>query len=216
MSEQTYTVEAPGGGTLMLLSAEEVSLYEEMAESYKKDYALTRQSELVLLGALLSQVLELHRAQQQIAGLIAERDANGVATGEYEYKPLKPSDRADVQKIITAASKEIRELEKQLGIDKKTRDAGNRESVADYMTMLKRAGHRMGVHIFERVKKYEAFNNELKWRLRLLKNGDPEDKKYQGISAEKICDWARGELQEIEAFDKEFAKEQARLFGGKL
>lgn len=200
----------------MLLSAEEVELYEEMRESYKKDYALTRQSELVLLGALLSQALELHRAQQEISGLIPKRDAGGVPLGEYEHHKLKPGDRADVQKIITAASKEIRELEKQLGIDKKTRDAGNRESVSDYLTMLKRAGHRFGIHIFERVKKFEEFNNELKWRLRLLKNGDDEDKRYHDLSPEKICDWAREQLQEIEEFDKEFAQEQGKLFGGRL
>lgn len=212
----TFEVDAPGGGKLAVLTAEEVTVYEEMRDSYIKDYALVRQSELVLLGALLSQALEIFRAQQEISGLIPRYDESGVPLGEYERKKLTPSQRVDVQKIVIAASKEIRELEKQLGIDKKSRDAGGKENVAEYITMLKRAGHRMGIHIHERVFKYEAFANEMRWRLRLLQNGDAEDKKYHDVSPEKICNWAREQLAEIEEHDKKFAKEQAGLFGGKL
>lgn len=212
----TFEVEAPAGGKLILRSQEEVDLYEEMAKAYKRDYRLTRQSELVLLGSILSQALALHRAQQDMSGMIPLRDAGGVPTGEYERKELKPTDRAAITKVISEATKDIRDTEKALGIDKKSRDAGNQESVSAYISNLKRAAHRMGVHIHKRVFKYESFSNELRWRLRLLKNGDDEDKKYHDISPEKICAWAEGELKEIEEFDKQFAKSQSKLFGGKL
>lgn len=212
----TFEVEAPAGGTLHLRGQDEVDLWEEMAESYKKDYRLVRQSELVLLGALLTQALTLYRCQQELTGLVPKTDAGGVPTGEYEEKKVSPSERGTIQKTIGEATKEIREVEKALGIDKKTREAGGSQTVASYVQTLKEAGHRMGVHIFKRTKMYEQFAMDMRWRLRLLRNGDAEDKKYHDVSPEKICVWADGVLAEIENFDKEFGKEQAKLFGGKL
>lgn len=213
---QVFEVENPAGGKFILRSQEEVDLYEEMAKGYRKDYRLVRQSELVLLGSILSQALMLYRATQEMSGMFPLEDASGVPTGEYEHKELSASSRASLQKIMEGATKEIRDTEKALGIDKKSRDAGNQESVASYISTLKRAAHRMGVHIHERVKKYEEFNMALQWRLRLLRNGDAEDKKYHDISPEKVCEWAEAGLAEIEDFNKEFAKTQSKLFGGKL
>lgn len=213
---EIFEVEAPAGGKMLLRSAEEVELYQEMAKSYQRDYRLVRQSELVLLGSILSQALTLFRAQQDMSGVVERKDAAGVPLGEYEHKELKPADRAALQKIIEGATKEIREIEKALGIDKKSRDAGNQESVANYIATVKKAGHRMGVHIHKRVMMYEAFAKEMSWKLRVLKNADAEDKKYHDISPEKICAWADKELAEIAEFDKAFAKSQAKLFAGKL
>lgn len=213
---EVFEVEPPAGGKLILRSLEEVHLYDEMAENYKRDYRLVRQSELVLLGSILTQAMALYRAQQDMSGVVELKDKAGVPTGEYQHVALKPTERAAIQKIVADATKEIRDTEKALGIDKKSRDAGNQESLASYVSTLKRAAHRMGVHIHKRVFKYEEFNNELRWRLRLLRNGDDEDKKYHDISPEKICKWAENQLKEIEEFDKEFGKSQAKLFGGKL
>ena len=213
---EIFEVEAPAGGKILLRSAEEVDLYQEMAKSYQRDYRLVRQSELVLLGSMLSQALTLFRAQQDMSGVVEKRDAGGVGLGTYEHRDLKPADRASIQKIMEGATKEIREIEKALGIDKKSRDAGNQESVANYIATLKKAGHRMGVHIHKRVIMYEAFVKELQWRIRLNKNGDAEDKRHHDISPEKICAWAEQEIAGMDEFDKEFAKTQAKLFGGKL
>lgn len=211
-----FKVEAPGGGGVLLKSQEEVDLYEEMSQAYQRDYRLVRQSEKVLLGSILSQAIILFRAQTELTGLKQAVDAGGVPTGEYEDTKLSGTERSSLQKTISEATKEIREIEKSLGIDKKSRDAGGKENIAEYLTALKRAAHRMGVHIHRRTKLYEEFGMELRWRLRLLRNGDEEDKKYHDISADKICKWAEGILSEIEEFDKLFGKDQAKLFGGKL
>jgi hypothetical protein len=211
-----FEVEPPAGGKLLVRSQEEADLYTEMAASYQKDYRLVRQSELVLLGSILSQALELFRAQQAISGVKEKHDTSGVPLGEYVREELKPADRVAIQKIITESTKEIRAIEIALGIDKKSRDAGNQESVANYLSTLKRAGHRMGVHIHQRVLMYEKFVKELSWRIRLNKNGDAEDKKYHDLSPDKILAWAEKEIAEMEEFDKEYAKSQAGLFGGKL
>lgn len=211
-----FEVEAPAGGRLYLRNQEEVDLWDEMCESYKTDYRLVRQSELVLLGSLLTQALTLYRCQQELTGLVPKHDASGVPLGEMEEVKITPTQRNAIQKTLSDASKEIRELEKALGIDKKSRESSGSQTVADYVLTLKKAGHRMGVHIFKRTKMYEQFAMDLRWRLRLLRNGDDEDRRYHDISEEKICAWAEGVLAEVESFDREFAKEQSLLFGGKL
>jgi hypothetical protein len=211
-----FETEAPGGGQLVLRSQEEVDLYDEMSSAYQRDYRLVRQSEKILLGSILGQALILFRAQQEMAGMVEKTDAGGVPTGEYEEKELKPAERVAIQKTITEATKEIREIEKALGIDKKSRDSGGQESVALYILNLKKAANRMGIHIFRRVKLYEEFVMQMSWRLRLLRNGDDEDKQYHDISPEKICEWAESQIAMLAEFDQMFAKDQARLFGGKL
>lgn len=211
-----FEVEPPGGGRIILRSQEEVDYYNEMAKAYLDDYRLGRASEKLLLGALLSQAIAIYRAQIELVGLKERRDKSGVPLGEYEEVKLSPSDRSSIQKGIGEATKEIREIEKQLGIDKKSRDQGGSETTADYITMLKRAGHRYGVHVNRRVKLYEEFAMQLRWRLRLLRVGDEEDKRYHDISAEKICAWSENILKQLENFDKKFAKDQSRLFAGRL
>lgn len=211
-----YEVEPPAGGKLLLRTQDEVDLYKEMADSYQRDYRLTRHGELVLLGSLLSQALTAFRAQQEMSGVKEKHDTAGIPLGEYEYNDLKPADRVSLQKMQSEAMKEIRAIEVQLGIDKKSRDAGSQESIANYLSTLKRAAHRMGIHLHQRGLMYEGFVKELSWRVRLNKNGDAEDKKYHDISPEKICAWAEGEIASMVEFDKEFATSQSALFGGKL
>lgn len=211
-----FEVEAPAGGKIFLRSQDEVEFWEDMVEGYKEDYNLTRRNELVLVGALVTQALTIYRGQQEMTGLLPKFDNSGIPTGEMEEKKVSATERGAIQKSIAEASKEIRELEKQLGIDKKSREASGAQTVAGYISTLKEAGHKMGVHIFQRVKMYEQLAMDLRWRLRILRNGDDEDKRYHDISPEKICKWAEGVLAEIEKFDQEFAEEQQKLFGGKL
>jgi hypothetical protein len=211
-----FTVEPPAGGKLILRSQEEVDYYNETAKAYMDDYRLVRASEKVLLGAILAQAITIYRAQVELVGLKEKRDNAGVPTGEYEEVKLSSADRNALQKQIGDATKEIRDTEKQLGIDKKTRESGGSETTANYIATLKKAAHRMGVHIHRRLHLYEEFAMQMRWRLRLLRNGDDEDKRYHNISEENICIWAANVLKQIEDFDKKFAKDQAKLFGGKL
>jgi hypothetical protein len=188
-------VDLPGGGRLELANAEEVDLWNHTAERYITDYGLVKQNDLVLLGAILAQAVALFRAQRDL---------------------IDPKKASAAQGILIKAATEIRELEKALGIDKKTREAGGQHTVADYLTRLKRAGHEKGVHIAERVKAYEAFAMEMRWRLRLLANGDAEDRKYHDVSEKSICEFATRELAKLEELDKTWAKEKGKVFVGRL
>lgn len=214
--EHAFEVNTPTGAKLLLRSQEEVEYYNELAKAYLEDYRLHRVSEKVLLSSILAQALNIYRCQAELVGIREKVDAGGIGLGEYEEVKLSPADRTGLQKQIGEATKEIREIEKQLGIDKKSRDAGGAETTADYLTMLKRAAHRMGVHINKRVKLYEEFAMQMRWRLRLLRNGDDEDRRYHNISEANICAWAENVLKQLENYDKKFAKDQAKLFAGKL
>ena len=209
-------VDLPAGGKLHLQTAEEAEMWDRTAQKYRQDYALSKTNDLVLLGAILTQNLSMFRAQQAINGMEAELDPTGVPTGRYKRVKVKVNDQEAAQRIILKAAGEIRELEKALGIDKKTRDAGGADSLAAYIGSLKVAGRQLGVHITKRTKAYEEFCMELRWRLRVLHNGDAEDKAHHDISEKSICDFATTRLAELEEIDKKFAAERGKTFAGKL
>jgi len=214
---QNFEVDLPGGGKLQLRSVDEVDLFEKQRDRYVKDYSLSKTNDLVLLGALLSQNLAMFRAQQRLNGMEPVTDAQGVPTGQYKIaNNVKPADMSAAQNVIIKAAEEVRAIEKALGIDKKTREAGGQHTVANYVTNLKRAAHQMGVHITARTKAYEKFVMELRWKVRLLKNGDPEDRQYHNITPTSIIDWAEQEMAKLEEIDKKFAKDKGRVFAGKL
>lgn len=215
-AQHHFEVDRPGGGKLTLIAHDEVEVWEELRDKYIRDYSLAKANDLALLGAILSQHLVMFRAERRLNGMEPELDHGGVPTGRYKHNPPSSTDASAAQKAITQASKEIRELEASLGIDKKTREAGGQHTVGDYVTKLKKAAHQMGVHISERVLQYEQFCMELKWKIRLNENGDAEDKAYHDISTEKIVAWAGQELARLEEVDKKFAKEKGKVYVGQL
>lgn len=195
--EVDYTVELPGGSTLKLDTADEVELWNTATERYLDDYAINKQNDKVLLGAVLAQQLIMFRAQRRLTD---------------------PSDkvRATAGSSIAKASDQIRELEKALGIDKATREKGGQHTIASYVTLLKRAAHEKGIHIAERVKAYEKFNMELRWRVRLLRNGDAEDRQYHDISEKSIVAFCERNLAELEEADKKWAREHGAIVLGRI
>lgn len=172
-------------------------MWDETMDNYLQDYGLTKTNDKILLGAILSQNLIMFRAQNQLAD-------------------PKPQIVNAAQGRIQKAAEEIRDLEKALGIDKKSREAGGQHTVQDYVTRLKRAAHAMGIHIHARVIAYEAVMMEARWKIRVLRNGDDEDRRHHAISKDSIIDWLEGELDQLEEQDKEWAKDKGRIFVGTL
>jgi hypothetical protein len=212
-----FEVELPAGGKLPLLSLEEVELWETTRDRYLNDYAITQQNDKVTLGGLLTQQLVMFRAQQRLAGLEPEfDDATGLPTGHYKRVGISPGDMSKAQSIVTKASEEIREGEKVLGIDKKTREAGGQHTVANYVETLKMAARSYGVHLSKRLKAYEKVMMEARWKLRLLRNGDPEDRQYHGLTEQSFIAWLEEELAKIEEVDREYARDKGKLWVGKV
>lgn len=212
--EHTWEFDLPVGGKLYLRSAEELEYAEKVRDRYIEDYNLNKTNDLALVGALVSQQLELYRAQQEMNGMVPVLDAADVPTGEYKIEQTKPAEKKAAQQRLIAATNEVREIEKTLGIDKKTREAGGAYSVEEYIGTLKKAARSFGLHISRRFKRHEDFANGLRWRIRVLRNGDAEDRAYHGVETpEKVVAWAEAELEQIEHHDQEFAKEHALVVG---
>lgn len=213
---QTFRVELPAGGALYLHSAEEVELWDKMMSRYVEDYQLSNTNDLLTLGTILQQQILMFRAQFLTNGMEAEFDAAGVPTGHYVKSKGSADDMVAAQKLMNTARSEISAMEKQLGIDKASREAGGQVSVQSYLQNLKRAAHARGIHVSTRVIKYEQFVQDLSWRLRVLFNADAEDKAYHNITPEAICEWASDQIKELEDADKKFAREIGSLYVGKL
>lgn len=211
-----FEVELPAGGKLYLLSADEVELWEKSAQRYVEDYHLVNTNDLHTLGAILQQQILAYRAQFLVNGMEAQMDASGVPTGQYVQSKRSVDDMATAQKVLNLATDQIAKLEKVLGIDKASREAGGQVSVQTYVRTLKRAAHERGIHISQRVLAYEQFVQDMSWRLRVLKNADPEDRAYHDITPEKICDWARSEVESLAEVERKFKAERGAIYVGKL
>jgi hypothetical protein len=211
-----FEVELPAGGSLHVQTIDEAQLWEASSKRYQEDYSLVKTNDLVLLGAILAQQLSLFRAQQELSGMMPEFDPHGLPTGRYVRIQMKPADEARARATIEKSAAEIRELEKALGIDKKSREAGGQVSVTNYVATLKRAAHEYGVHISARLKIYEQIMMEARWKVRLLRNGDAEDRRIHNLSEATIITWLEGELKKAEEADKKYAREVGKLFIGKV
>lgn len=210
------SVELPAGGVLHLQTAEEVDLWERSLERYRQDYVMVKQNDLFNLGALLQAQISLFRAQTAINGMEPELDSKKVPTGRYKRVELDAGDYVAYQKVMSEASREMRALEKTLGIDKATREAGGAHTVDNYLTELKKAAHERGVHISKRLLEYERVINDLRVRLRMLYGADVEDRAYHNISPKTILDWAKAECDALELVDQKFGQEVGKVFVGRL
>jgi hypothetical protein len=197
-------------------SADEVAQWEESSKRYQEDYGLTKTNDLVLLGAILTQQLALYRAQRTLVGMAPEFDAKGVPTGRYVHVRLKDSEASAARTIVEKAAGEIRGLEKSLGIDKKSREAGGAATVGNYIATLKKKAHSYGVHLSDRMKKYDQVIMEARWKRRLMHNGDAEDLREHNLNDATFLAWLDGELDALEEADRKWAKEKGRLYVGKL
>lgn len=212
-----YSVELPGGGAhIPLQSSEEVDRWSTLEAAYRDQYSLGKINDLTNLGTLLVQQINLYRAQLGLSGRVPRTDEDGLATGDYEQRVLRTAEIRNYQDQITNASKEIREIERAMGIDKKSRDQAGDESLKSWLVQMKARAHRYGLHVSKRVHAYEEFCMELRWRLRLNEVGDAEDKHYEECSADQIATWARQRLAELEQADREFAQEEGALVLGRM
>lgn len=209
-------VKLPAGGEIPLKTREEVDLWNESMKKYIDDYQLIQQNDLNLLGAVLIQQVMLFRCQLSLSGMQYEVDAQGMLTGAIIPTTLKAAEIAAAQKQLVVCSDEIQKIEKSLGIDKKTREAGGQHTVQNYVLTVKAAGREYGLHLSKRLTEYERVVMDARMRLRILKNADEEDRRYHNISPETICDWLSDELGQLEELDKEYAKAKQALYLGKV
>lgn len=212
----SHDVELPGGGTIHLQSADEVDRWNTLDTAYRTDYPLTKINDLTTLGSILTQHVIIYRAQRALSGVEDEFDDEGLPTGMTVRKELKPAQIKAHQESINSANKEIREMERLLGIDKRSREAGGKDTIQDYLQRVKKLGREYGIHVNDRTKAYEEFVNEMRWRIRLLEVGDSEDRAYHDCTPEGILKWAKEMLELLESKDQDWAQQVGKLYVGRV
>jgi hypothetical protein len=191
-----FEVQVPGGGVLELKDEREVGFWNDTVEGYLRDYDIENQNDLAAIGSIATQSLFRYRAQVD------------AAKGE--------GDARQVQIRVEKAEEAIEKIEKRLGIDKRTRDKDSESDTATIVAVAKQACIAKGIRISDRVIAYEHFNNALKTKIRILRNGDAEDRREMGVSEKSIIDFAEKQLAEIEAHEQEWEKEQGAIVVGTL
>lgn len=214
-SATNFEVELPAGGKLHLQTIEEVELWEVSRDRYLHDYRLTAQSDRLQIGNALILHLEQFRAQQRINGMQPEL-RNGVPTGRYVSTPIKAQDRSAALSTLIKTGEEIRDIEKSLGIDKRTRDQGGQYDVAAYVDTLKRAGRQYAVHLSRRYQKYEEVFRDLEVQVQMLDNLDQEDRQEHQVTPEAVLSGLRRAIAEVRDADVRYANEKGKLFLGKF
>lgn len=215
-NQATFPVLLPLGQTMHLQSPEEVALWDSAKKRYIDDYHFSNVNDLNLLGAILQQIVTQFRAQRVLNGMEPVLDNSGVPTGQYAQVKLDADDTATYQKVLNTATGQIQSLEKTLGIDKVSREAGGQVSIANYLRTLKKAAHERGIHIVERTMWVERFIMELSTMMRMLKNLDAEDRSYHGLTDEKMLDWVWEKVQEFHAKDQQWHQQKGKLYAGQL
>ena len=209
-----YHEKMPNGGTITMLNPEEVAYYREMRSKYEKEYAglLTKPNDINRLSQLLSFELTAHRYTQRMVGSVTQYNDAGEVVG---IELVDALEMASISQTLPKVQEEIRKLEQALKIDKRTREGSSEGDIKNYMESLKRAAIQYKVHLSERYTAFDEFVNELKWRMRVLANPDEEDRKYHGVeTAEKLCVWIEGQLNDLTEIDKKFANDKQSLWTG--
>lgn len=211
-----YHEKLPHGGTITLQNPEEVAYFRDLKKSYEDDYAslLLKPNDRNRLSQLINFELLAHRYTQRMMGAVNVYDSDGNITA---IEKIDPVEMANISQMLPKVQDEIRRLETALKIDKRTREGSGEGDIRNYMEMLKKAAINYKVHLSKRYTSYDEFVNELRWRIRVFKNADAEDRAYHGLETEsKVLDWIEQQLLDLEAVDKEFANNKQALWVGRI
>lgn len=192
--EETYIeVETPSGATIYLLNDHEADFYQKIAARYEEDYKFHNVSDLRDLDRLLELEAMCHRLS--VWGLRNATYDGGVV----------PS---NINKEIRDFSKEIRELKANLGIDKRTRDAGQGETIADKWAFVCQKAKEFGYHRNEQI--IEAYNilNELRAKITLWENSTESERAKFQTEWEDIVRWLHEQFEQFDEIDEAFRKSQ--------
>jgi len=212
-SFKVFFGDLPGGGQIALTSPGEIDFFNKMKDRYIDAYAFTQPNDLTRLAQLLVCELEANRMMQRLSGHIPTFDDNGDLIG---LRTVSEEERSTILDQLPKLQVEIRKIESALKLDKKTREGDGGGDIRAYMESLKKAAIQHGVHLSERYVAYDNFVNEVRWRMRVLRDADKEDRKYHDVeNPDALVKWMEAELEKLEEVDKEFANNKQSLWVAK-
>ena len=132
--DEAILVTGPSGSKYPVFNEHEAHHYESLSERYQSDNIFVNVSDIQELDRILMMELMTYRWG---TWLIQEMDYSG-----------KKINAQELQKSIGAYSKEIREIKRDLGMDKSSRDRDQGENLAAYLENLRLRAKEFGVAAF--------------------------------------------------------------------
>jgi hypothetical protein len=188
-------VKAPSGSPYEVLHDLEVTWWNEAKAKYLAHYSFENIADIQDLDRLLQSELLAYRWGYWIAN---EGDYDGNSVDE-------KSTRESLQKTQT----ELRLLKKHMGMDRRGRIESQSQSVADYLSTLKKRAKEFGIHRNTQVAKIIDLFSELETLIGLHDRTDEQERAELGVTETEIIGWIRETaIPEWQAIDDEFRKEQ--------
>lgn len=184
------SVSTPTGASVPLLNQDEKDYYERIAQRYLSDNHFTNISDLQELDRVL--VLETMSFRWS-NWLLEEQDYFG-----------EPIDVVGIQRNLGAYSKEIRDIKKDLGIDKSSRDKDKSDSVADYIEKLRQRAQEFGIVRNEQAVKAITILKEIQGKVQLFLNYDDTERNEFKWHEKDVIDWLISKFEEFDEIDKKF------------
>lgn len=198
---QSYPVKTISGHPIELMHAREKKFYEQARDKYLSENIFSAASDNRAVDRLLLFETQVYRWQWQLA---AGKDYDGV--------PIEPAEEIALRRSIKETEAMISQLQNDLGLTKAQRDqAGNAESVAEYITNLKLRAKEHGVRRDKQVGRALELMNELfAIAGAYTRSNDHERRKLGFETAEEIVEWilevAKPRYDEVDAAYRENQK----------
>lgn len=194
IDEEGIPVILPSGATFPVLTDSEVEYLNDRADRYLSQNHFVNVSDLQDVDRLL--ILEL----------LAYRHGVYLSRGRNYFGDVV--DDKDLRSSLDRASREIRQVKDQLGIDKKNRDRTRGEdSVPVYIENLLNRAREFGVMREAQLDKALELIMTLQAQLTLFDNCDDTERRELDLSEHGIVQWVRDvlvpEFNEIDAYFRE-------------
>lgn len=185
-----YEVTLPSGSKAHVMTEEERAYVEERSTRYTTEYSFSSISDLQDVDRVIMMELTDWRYNRWLT--------HGI---DYHGDPVEAD---DLQKTIIDLSKEVRQVKKQLGIDKAARDRQKGESVSEYLDSLRHRAKQFGVMREKQLTKALTLFNELQALVVYHDNCTPDERRENSVRVEDIFEWLREvafpEFQEVDEY----------------
>lgn len=188
-------VKGASGSPYEVIHDLEVAWYNEARDKYLAHYSFENIADIQDLDRLLQSELLAYRWGYWLAN---EADYDNHSIDEKHT-------RESLQKTQT----ELRLLKKHMGMDRRGRIESQSQSVADYLSTLKKRAKEFGIHRNTQVAKIIDLFSELETLIGLHDRTDEQERAELGVTEYEIINWIRETaIPEWQAIDNEFRKEQ--------
>lgn len=193
-------VTLPSGSSFPVATDSEQRYVEERARRYMTDNHFTNVSDLQDVDRMLMFELFIHRWSMWMS--------KGM---DYFNEPV---DEQKISRQINEYSTELRQVKKNLGIDKVTRDRQRGDdSISTYLENLKIRAKSFGVtRNLQATKSVELFQ-QLKAQIIFHDNADEIERVENAVTIDDIIEWLRSTaIPEFDKIDDEFRKSEQTMW----